>query len=68
MKALYVLSIDMGSEMSEYFLSMTPKQAKELRGMLEGYSIGHKLTKITESPGYNSYKDIVHMIKDMGNG
>ncbi len=68
MKALYILTIDMGSEDSVYFTSMTESQARELKGMLRGYSIPHTLQKVTSSSGYNSLSDIIRLVQDLGNG
>lgn len=68
MKTLYILTIDMGSEDSVYFTSLTESQAKELKGMLRGYSISHTLQKVTSSPGYNSFSNVISLIQDLGNG
>ena len=68
MKHLYVITLELPDEDSVYFTSMTERDAKEVRGMMKGYSIPGTVEKITASPGYGPLKDLVTVIQDIGNG
>ena len=64
MKELYTIIVELDED-SVYFADLTPREAAALRYVLRGVGYKYSVRKIRGGPGYNSFRQLMHMFKDM---